>query len=475
MVSEARNGLGQYLTPMPVAEMIAAVCSSMKKGGTVMDPFCGSGLLLDCLGSLDPSASLIGVEINEPIARVSKALSLLSPSTIDVMHDDAFVAWEAGRLPKVDVVVTNPPFGAIASTLDPASATSIPRVLTSMRSIPAELLGLELSASVLKPDGFLGIVVPQSVLTNSRWEAYRSHLFRRIEIVAVVSLPESTFMPFRGVARACVLFARKRGMDLPATVPFWRSVGVGYDDTGRPHGNNDLPIIGQAIIEGKPASAAVLQGSGAVKIGPADVPAPDAFRCHVLGHFATVFTGKNPPRDSYVDEGPWILKVGDLASGVIAWRNRRRTHQPVEWFNRNSRYHLKRGDICLTAAGHRPRYIGLKVDLIDEVPEAGAMPSGEVMVIRLHEGAPFPPELLLFYLRSKAGYGQIQDLVRGSTGHLYPKDVEGLLLPPLEEHPSAEIIPGLFHDAARAFRQYLRLEAEVTEIAMGDGKVLPDD
>lgn len=150
---------------------------------------------------------------------------------------------------------------------------------------------------------------------------------------------------------------------------------------------------------------------------------------------------------------------------MVSWRDRQRTHVPKEWFSRHHRFHLRPGDICLTAAAHRPKYIGLKVDLLDEVPDVGAMPSGEVMVIRLRDHAPFRPEQLLFYLRSPDGYAQIQDAVRGSTAHLYPQDVEKLMIPPLEQQRDADRVCELFAQSAAAFRSYLQLETEATMIA----------
>ncbi len=464
LVSEARNGLGQYLTPLPVAEMIAQICSDVGRGRTVVDPFCGSGLLLDTLARRRQGLRLVGVEISEPVARLAEALAGLAGSGMTLVQDDAFAAWQAGRLPDADIVVANPPFGAVASCLD-RNHPMIPQALRSMRQIPAELLGLEVCVSVLRPGGVVGIVVPQSVLTNSTWSAYRADVFRRLRLFAVVSLPEATFAPFRGVARACVLFGRKEATPLPQTVPIWRSAGVGYDDSGRPYGKSDLTDIAMARRRDDPVARMGVAEDGGVRMPPPST-GHSATQCHVLGDIAEVFTGKNPDRSLYSDEGPWLLKVGDLSGSMVSWRDRERSHVPIWWFEKNRRYHVRPGDVCLTAAAHRPRYIGLKVDLLDEVPDAGAMPSGEVMVIRLRAGAPFAPEQLLFYLRSEAGYGQIQDIVRGSTGHLYPRDMEGILIPPLEGNPEAETVRTLFASAAAAYRQYRRLEMEAAGVGV---------
>ena len=150
---------------------------------------------------------------------------------------------------------------------------------------------------------------------------------------------------------------------------------------------------------------------------------------HRLGDIADVFTGKALSRSRFTAEGPRMLKVGDLSGSMISWRDRPNCRVSVAWFEKNRHFSLQVGDICLTAAAHRPRYIGLKVDLVDVVPAEGAIPSAEVLVIRLRPGSPVAPEVLLHYLRGSAGYEAVQSLVRGSTAHLYPKDVAELLVP----------------------------------------------
>ncbi len=177
-----------------------------------------------------------------------------------------------------------------------------------------------------------------------------------------------------------------------------------------------------------------------------------------LADVAEIIRGKNPPSGYYTNEGPILLKVGDLAGSLVSWRSRDRNHVPAHWFNKQQSLHLRPGDICLTAAAHRPRYIGLKVDLLDEVPQCGAMPSGEVIVVRLRRDSGIEPAALLFYLRGTEGYGQIQAIVRGSTGHLYPKDLARLRLPTLTADPCADGVGHLFEQAAKHFRQYLALE-----------------
>lgn len=469
IASEARNGLGQYLTPLPVADLISRVVADAAAGGTVLDPFCGVGLLLDRVAERANVRRLKAIEVNEPIADLALTMAAITGHSIDVVRGDAFRLFVEDALPKADVVVANPPFGAVASTVS-RDHPRIPAELRSLANIPAELLGLEVCLDALNDGGILAIVLPQSVLTNRSWAYYRARLAARLSLFASVSLPEETFSPFRGVANSCVLFGR-RGGGTPAVSPHWDSRSIGYDSNGRATGlASDLAAISDAIAEGCEAPATlVISDDGTAEI--------DRFRGALgprLGEVAEVIRGKNPPAAAYASVGAWLLKVGDLSGSVLPWRRRAKNRVSLEWFAKQSAIALRPGDICMTAAAHRPKYIGLKVDLVDEVPPEGACPSGEVVVVRLKDDAELDPEQLLFYFRSAEGYEAIQDIVRGSTGHLYPRDLANLRLPILERDDATSEAIKYFQAAVGAFRDYRRLE-EAAYHAAGLGPVTTED
>lgn len=452
----ARNGLGQYLTPLPVADMMAHVVSEKAIPRDVLDPFCGVGILLDRVAAISPTVRLWGIEISEPVARMASSLSSLGGNSISLQLRDTFSGLADGTLPTVDVVVSNPPFGATVSKSS-FEDLEIPVSLRSLGKLPAELLGLEVCIQCLQTGGFLAIVLPQSILTNRRWSHYRSDVLARLTIDAIVSLPEETFGPFRGVANACVVFGTRQDSSPRQVFPMYVSESVGYSATGRQAAPSDLGQIAKQVVLGEDAERYVsVTETGDAQIDSQLSLGNDGLR---LGDIAEVFVGKNPPRSQYVLEGPWLLKVGDLAGSVVPWRARQNNRVSVTWFNKQHRVHLQRGDVCLTAAGHRPKYIGLKVDMIDDLPAEGAAPSGEVMVIRLRSNATVEPEELLFYLRSKTGYRSIQELVRGSTGHLYAQDLAEMRIPSLQELYSPDAIRA-FRQAVSHFREYRKFESQ---------------
>ena len=60
LASDVRNGSGQYLTPAPVCDFIADHVARLDPEiGTIYDPFCGAGILLDRIGERLPRAKLL--------------------------------------------------------------------------------------------------------------------------------------------------------------------------------------------------------------------------------------------------------------------------------------------------------------------------------------------------------------------------------------------------------------------------------
>lgn len=73
----------------------------------------------------------------------------------------------------------------------------------------SEILFIEQCYKFLKPNGFLAIVLPDGILTNSSLQFVRDWIEEHFRIVAVVSLPQTAFThPGAGV-KSSVLFARK--------------------------------------------------------------------------------------------------------------------------------------------------------------------------------------------------------------------------------------------------------------------------
>ena len=81
----------------------------------------------------------------------------------------------------------------------------------------------------------MGIVLPDGDLTNKNTEFVRAWLKNKAQIVAVVSLPQETFVPFGAGVKSSVLFLKKPKGKLQERYPifFANLTKIGYDIRGR--------------------------------------------------------------------------------------------------------------------------------------------------------------------------------------------------------------------------------------------------
>lgn len=85
-------------------------------------------------------------------------------------------------------------------------------------------------------------------------------------------------------------------------------------------------------------------------------------------------------------------------------------------------------EICFS----KSKWLGLKVDIFTGVPPLfgeEAIPSGEVMRVRLLPDCEVDPYYVFLFLRSDAGYAEIQGCRRGQSGHLYAEQLVDIRIP----------------------------------------------
>ena len=253
MTSFFRGNFGQFFTPRPVVKFIVDVLP-IRSDSRVLDTSCGSGgFLLHALDKVRKIAerkygastvgcykswhtfaekNLFGIEINEQIARTAKMNMII--------HDDGHtnVVASDGLLPidnimtktgnkgfkeeSFDFIITNPPFGSIIRQTEHAylgvynlSERGVdwlnPKSKAAQRpGVASEVLFIEQCWHFLAENGYLAIVIPDGILTNSSMQYVRNWIMEKYRILAVVSLPQTTFMSTGAGVKSSVLFLRKR-------------------------------------------------------------------------------------------------------------------------------------------------------------------------------------------------------------------------------------------------------------------------
>ena len=252
MGSFFRGDFGQYFTPRPIVKFIVDVLP-ITTDSVVLDTSCGSGgFLLHALDKIRKEAdayfkpgtakhyrfwhdfamsNLYGIEINEQIARTAKMNMII--------HDDGHtnVVAADGLLPpyqivektknqgfregRFDFIITNPPFG---STVKQTEKAYLHHYRLAVRDVDwlnpkskaaarpgqdTEILFIEQCWNYLAEGGYLAIVIPDGILTNSSLQYVRDGIEDLYRIVAVVSLPQTTFTATGAGVKSSVLFLKK--------------------------------------------------------------------------------------------------------------------------------------------------------------------------------------------------------------------------------------------------------------------------
>ena len=244
----------QFFTPHQVVSFMVAMLRPFIKG-VVADPACGTGgFLAEVARSGAQSDRLIGLEIDERLSWVS-GINLLLHGVTDF---ETQCIGDGGTLGpniteyvgKIDAILTNPPFG---SDFTDAAALQTFELGQGRSSRRRGILFIERCCSLLKDGGILGIVIDEGVLNLPSASDVRRFILEHFDILSIVSLPETAFMPYANV-NASVLFLRKSSSKRRSSrVFFGKAENIGrklngdddfvYDDIGNAQLNSDLPDI----------------------------------------------------------------------------------------------------------------------------------------------------------------------------------------------------------------------------------------
>jgi type I restriction enzyme M protein len=169
-------------------------------------------------------------------------------------------------LPKdgVDIILTNPPFGAhiISASTEVIQSFNLARKWAFDKStgifgpsekiqtnVPPQVLFVERCLSLLKPGGRLGMVLPESILSNKSYRNVVEYLLKHTNIEAVMGMPEALFKTSgKGGThtKTCLLIASKKTLAdniSNKTIFMAEAKWCGQDSRARKIPHNDLPDI----------------------------------------------------------------------------------------------------------------------------------------------------------------------------------------------------------------------------------------
>jgi type I restriction enzyme M protein len=260
MDSFFRGNFGQYFTPRTIVKFTTDVLP-IKNDSFVLDTSCGSGgFLLYALNKIrdqanklypkyktDPNQklrhykywhdfaekNLFGIEINEQISRAAKMNMII--------HDDGHtnVITADGLLNEEEIIkitkntgfkynrfhfiITNPPFGSTVRSSEKSYLSSYDygkkepdwldskgkTIIEKRENQNTEILFIEQCHKFLTDGGYMAVVLPDGILTNSSLQYVRDGIEDKFRIVAVVSMPQTAFTATGAGVKSSVLIVKK--------------------------------------------------------------------------------------------------------------------------------------------------------------------------------------------------------------------------------------------------------------------------
>lgn len=280
----------QYMTPYEISRpVLDIIFEDMKKNSyldlntlkhfKVMDPTCGVGTLLieasnhftrfvkdnvkvseeqSSIINTFRSNGIIGQDKVERMVRLSKVNALLlgsNPSNIDIGNSIIGKSKIDDYKGEINLIFTNPPFGAEFNEkeLDLSNYPILAACHLVKKSISSELLLLDKCLAYLKEDGYLAIVLPDSVFTSKGLNSlFRDSIIKNTRIVGTIGLPSVTFAQAGTRTNTCILILQKKKSENSMFMADCKDLGyVVKEKAGVPvkieQGQNEMSLIASSL------------------------------------------------------------------------------------------------------------------------------------------------------------------------------------------------------------------------------------
>ena len=218
---QSAGNAGEYYTPRAVTQFAVDMLNP-RLGESVLDPACGTGGFLACAiehirqqdvktpaQEAQLQASVQGVE-KKPLPHLLCTTNMIVHG-IDVptgiRHDNTLARplRDVSMRDRVDVVLTNPPFGGME---EDGIEHNFPR---EFRTRETADLFLVLIVELLKPGGRAAVVLPDGTLFGEGVKTrLKERLLTECELHTIVRLPNGVFAPYTGIKTNVLFFEKGR-------------------------------------------------------------------------------------------------------------------------------------------------------------------------------------------------------------------------------------------------------------------------
>lgn len=229
---QSAGNAGEFYTPRAVTQFIVNRVDP-QLAETVLDPACGTGGFLACTIDHKRSnyvkaakdqetlvGSIHGVEkkaLPHMLCTTNMILHGIDTPT-NIRHDNTLSRpyKDYGNKDRVDVIVTNPPFGG---TEEDGIENNFP---ATYRTRETADLFMALIVKLLKNHGRAAVVLPDGFLFGEGMKTrLKEALLTQCHLHTIVRLPNGVFNPYTGIKTNILFFTKKPESEQPATREVW--------------------------------------------------------------------------------------------------------------------------------------------------------------------------------------------------------------------------------------------------------------
>lgn len=223
--NEGSDRLGRYYTKLDIGGLLISQMSGIAPN-RVLDLGAGAGSLSRAALQQWENIELVTVDVDVNVRRYLKKLALDAPSAKHChIHADAL----SDQLPRLlsakaesfDTAVCNPPFitpqwrSGFAHIMEEAGFSGCLPVLSD---VDAALLFLAQNLRLLSENATLGIIVPDSLISASKYRLFRKELLQKYIVQKAIRLPRNSFLGTDAQAYILVI-SKEKGTGVPQQIP----------------------------------------------------------------------------------------------------------------------------------------------------------------------------------------------------------------------------------------------------------------
>ncbi len=200
--------LGSYYTPKNIVDDI--ITEYVKDGYKVLDPCCGTGqFLLNASDIISNPRDIYGFDVDPIAVFIAKINLIIKYKSIDfepnISEKDTLLEFDSSSLFRINeysenynLIITNPPWGL---HFENGTLNSLKSIYPLIKSLESFSFFLSKSIDMLKDNGVLSFILPESILNIKIHSDIRNTILKKTSILKIVKLGRAFTNVFTNVIR----------------------------------------------------------------------------------------------------------------------------------------------------------------------------------------------------------------------------------------------------------------------------------